>query len=353
MSVPEHCLKSDNKTGQLFSDDTSDQSDELARERINMSNITKKLLYNGNKGFKIMHLNIRSLIKNIDQFRVYASNNQYDIMCINETWLDDKVSDHEVGIDGYDLVRKGRKRTGGGVAVYIRNSINYKIRQDVMPDNLELITVEIIKPKAKPFLLNAWYRPPDMPIEAFNDYEQCLQKMDYENKEIICIGDFNCDYLQPDKKETKRLTYLAKMFQLEQLIEEPTRITRNTQSQIDLVFSNRSEIIVKSGVEHIGISDHSLIYIHRKISVPHKQPKIINTRQYKYYNTEAFKLDLFKILQTRTHECDPNILWEDWKEKFLMVADMHAPPVIRRVRSEHVPWLTSEIKTKIYNRDFL
>ena len=260
MSVSEHCLKSDNKTGklftdnkacQLFSDDTSDQSDELARERINIINITKKLLYNGNKGFKIMHLNIRSLIKNIDQFRVYASNYQYDIMCINETWLDDKISDQEVGIDGYDLVRKDRKRTGGGVAVYIRNSINYKIRQDVMPDNLELVTVEIIKPKVKPFLLNAWYRPPDMPIEAFNDYE---------NKEIICIGDFNCDYLQPDKKETKRLTYLAKMFQLEQLIEEPTRITRNTQSQIDL-FSNQPEIIVKSGVEHIGISNHSLIYI--------------------------------------------------------------------------------------------
>ena len=84
MSVSEHCLNSDNKTGplftdnkagQLFSDDTSDQSDELARERINMTNVTKKLLYNGNKGFKIMHLNIRSLIKNIDQFRVYASNN--------------------------------------------------------------------------------------------------------------------------------------------------------------------------------------------------------------------------------------------------------------------------------------
>jgi hypothetical protein len=42
-----------------------------------------------------------------------------------------------------------------------------------------------------------------------------------------------------------------------------------------------------------------------------------------------------------------------WKEKFLLVADMHAPPVIRRVRSEHVPWLTSEIKTKMYHRDFL
>ena len=199
MSVPEHCLNSDNKngqlftdnkTGQLFSDNTSDQSDELAREEINLTNVTQKPLHNGNKGFKIMHLNIRSLIKKIDQFRIYASNNQYDIMCINETWLDDKISDLEVGIDGYDLLRKDRKRTGGGVAMYIRSSINYKIRQDVMPDYLELITVEIIKPKAKPFLLNTWYRPPDMPMEAFNDYELCLQKMDCENKEIICIGDF-------------------------------------------------------------------------------------------------------------------------------------------------------------------
>jgi hypothetical protein len=29
------------------------------------------------------------------------------------------------------------------------------------------------------------------------------------------------------------------------------------------------------------------------------------------------------------------------------------PPVTRRVRSEHAPWLTSEIKKKIYDRDFL
>ena len=106
---------------------------------------------------------------------------------------------------------KDRKRTGGGVAMYIRNSINYKIRQDLMPDYLELITIEIIKPKPKPFLLNTWYRPPDMPLEAFNDYELYLQKMDCENKEIICIGDFNCDYLQPDKNETQRLLYLAKV----------------------------------------------------------------------------------------------------------------------------------------------
>ena len=42
-----------------------------------------------------------------------------------------------------------------------------------------------------------------------------------------------------------------------------------------------------------------------------------------------------------------------WKAKFLPVADTHAPPVTRRVRSEEAPWLTTKIKNKIYNRDFL
>ena len=200
-----------------------------------------------------------------------------------------------------------------------------------MPDNLETITVEITRPKAKPFLLNTWYRPPDMPVDVFTDYEILMQKMDHENKEIICIGDFNCDWLSPEKSETKKLSELANMFQLEQFIKEPTRITCQTRTLIDLVFSNRPETILKSGVDHVGMSDHSLVYVHRKISIPRKQPKITNTRQFKHYNIEAYKQDLAKVLQNQPQ----------------------APPVTRRVRSEHAPWLTSEIKRKIYDRDFL
>ena len=84
---------------------------------------------NGDKGFKIGHLNIRSLIKNIDQLKIYLSNHQHDIIRINETWLDDKINTYEVSLDGYDLERKDRKRTGGGVAMYIRNSISYKLEK--------------------------------------------------------------------------------------------------------------------------------------------------------------------------------------------------------------------------------
>ena len=214
---------------------------------------------------------------------------QFDTISINETWLDSTVADHEVDIDGYELIRKDRNRNGGGVAIYVRGSINYKVRVDLMPRELEIITVEILKPRAKSFLINTWYRSPDASLEVFDEYEKCLQSMDLEDLEIVTTGDFNCDWLRQDGKiQTKKLVEITETFQLEQIITEPTRITENSQVLIDLFFTNRPRNIIKSGVDHIGISDHSLIYIHRKISIPRNKPKVIHTRQFKHYNLEAF-----------------------------------------------------------------
>ena len=108
------------------------------------------------RGFKIAHLNIRSLIKNIDQLRIYLHCQKYDVITLNETMLDSTVIDHEININGYDFIRVDRNRHGGGVAMYERSSTDYKVRYDFMTDELETITVEICKPKAKakPFLIN-------------------------------------------------------------------------------------------------------------------------------------------------------------------------------------------------------
>ena len=107
-------------------------------------------------------------------------------VAVSEVWAMD--------LDKYDLIPEDRNRHGGRVAIFIRNTVNYKIRSDIMSENLETITVEITKPKAKPFLLSTWYRPPNMPVNVFIDYQLIVQEMDHENKEIICIGDFNCDW---------------------------------------------------------------------------------------------------------------------------------------------------------------
>ncbi len=69
-----------------------------------------------------------------------------------------------------------------------------------MSCDLEIITVEIFKPKSKSFLVNCWYRPSDSSVEIFNNYEELVKKMDFENKEVILIGDFKTAIISPIHK---------------------------------------------------------------------------------------------------------------------------------------------------------
>ena len=87
------------------------------------------------------------------------------------------ISDHEISVPGYDLVRNDRHRNGGGVVLYIRDSINFNIRHDLMIDSLELLSVGIFKPKVKSFIINTWYRPPNALFDIFDDFEFCIQKV--------------------------------------------------------------------------------------------------------------------------------------------------------------------------------
>ena len=60
-----------------------------------------------------------------------------DLIAFNETRLDLSISDGLIHLDGYEVVRKDRSRNGGGVSIYLRSSINYKIRSDLVPHELE------------------------------------------------------------------------------------------------------------------------------------------------------------------------------------------------------------------------
>ena len=82
-------------------------------------------------------LNIVSLPKYIDEIRMSQLFKSFDIIAFNETRLDLSISDGEVKIYGYDLIRKDRTRKGGGVCIFLRSSINYQNRSDLVPNDLE------------------------------------------------------------------------------------------------------------------------------------------------------------------------------------------------------------------------
>jgi hypothetical protein len=110
---------------------------------------------------------------------------------------------------------------------------------------------------------------------------------------------------------------------------------------------------IDSGVIHLGISDHSLVYICRKVSNKKETTKLIETRQYKHFNALRFQSDLSEAFSSFSTFNDPNKALEIWKEIFLEIANKHAPLRQRRVKSEYCRWMTNEIKKQSYYRDYL
>ena len=75
----------------------------------------------------VFYTNCRSLLPKIDHIRLLASVHQPHIISICETWLDESISNDEVFIPGFTLIRRDRNRHGGGIAIFIYNSVRFTI----------------------------------------------------------------------------------------------------------------------------------------------------------------------------------------------------------------------------------
>ena len=243
------------------------------------------------KGFRIGHLNITSLVRHVDELRIYMEDKPFDILSINQSCLDDTVNLNTVNIQSYEIFTKSRNREGDGVALYCRDNLTVINRTDLVPVELEAVCLEVIKPKFKPILIVSVYRPPNTSIELFEKIEILFQNVENDRKEVIIVGDLNCDLISVSNY-TKRLNDLLNVFQMTQLIKEPTRITNTSATLIDVAIVSKPKNIGRSGVLHIGISDHSLIYVRKKISFAKKDIKTVNTRNYRNYIQQNFIADL-------------------------------------------------------------
>ena len=125
-----------------------------------------------------------------------------------------------------------------------------------------------------------------------------------------------------------------------------------TRTLIDHIFTNKPDIITNHGVLHVGISDHSLNYAIHKHNTPKTDPKVIESRQFKNFDSDAFIDD---IKETPFHLTslldDPNEMWYVWKSLFLEIANKHAPIRKRKANSKSSPWISSELRQKMGKRD--
>ena len=106
--------------------------------------------------------------------------------------------------------------------------------------------LELFFPKSKGILLGTHYRAPNITLEFFDHLGDTLEQVSAENKEIIICGDFNCPLNNPTvDSNTKKLKSLLCSNGLSQIIESPTRVTKDSLSLIDLMITNVPDNIIK------------------------------------------------------------------------------------------------------------
>ena len=106
----------------------------------------------------------------------------------------------------------------------------------------------------------------------------------------------NIDMSTPTNAITKEYQSLLDMFDLHQIIKEPTRITRTSRTIIDHIVVNSPTNIAASGVIPCSIvSDHDVVYGCVNVRVPRFKPRYKYIRNTKTFDKPAFINDFQTI----------------------------------------------------------
>ncbi|CAB3992224.1 Hypothetical predicted protein [Paramuricea clavata] len=172
-------------------------------------------------------------------------------------------------------------------------------------------------------------------------------------KDIFVVGDLNCNLLKSGP-ESDALNELCSSLNLFQLIKEPTRVTLQSSSLIDVILTSNTSLVVESGVEETHISDHFLVYSILKLKLPKKLPDYMVIRSFKNYSSEAFKNDLEQLIwQENPIDQGVNQRLDIFNQKFLSVLDMHAPIKTVKIKRRLCPFVDQEIVQLMKKRNAL
>ena len=138
-----------------------------------------------------------------------------------------------------------------------------------------------------------------------------------------------------------------------QLINEPTRITKETKSILDLAFVSHTDKITTSGVHHLGLSDHSLIYVVRKSKKIKAPPRITKSRSFKNFNQVKFIDSLKTKNWEKVTSCsDVDSAWSAWFEMFNDACNEHAPIREKRIKGNLPEWVTGDFLKLSKDREY-
>ena len=361
----------ENQNAQLFK--------EIDQIKItNNTNITNESLYytvselnsktqkSKQNNLSALHLNIGSLGLHIDELDTLTKlvDNNFDFIGISETKITKNTPPTiNIELENYNTEHCPTESSKGGSLLYISKKYDYKVRKDLSLykcKELESIFVEILNPKRKNIIVGCIYKHPCMDITEFNQFyiTKLLEKLSFEHKDIVLLGDFNIDLMHFDTdNNTCDFLDLMTSNSLLPTIMRPTRFTSHSKTLIDNIFTNIVEFDNISGNITYPISDHLSQFTIINTQPPLKnKTKVLPKRDFSKFNRDDFLLDILEIdwkHEIETEKNNPNYSLEKLLNITNLILDEHAP--YKKVPKKFMPnstkpWLTKGIIKSIHNK---
>lgn len=331
--------------------------------RDNLFNMIR-IIPKGKSGLKLCHLNAQSLNNKMEEFRYIFEQSDIDVVCVSETWFVPSIHDSNYNLRGYRLFRADRDTNAGGVAIFVKSSINCKLKRmpnavDVESENednvnvnddnkygkIEQLFIEIFS-KTKKLLLGVVYRP-NKRIKM-GDWLTKLTTISMGYSDVILVGDFNNNILV-DKDLMESMISIGL-----QLVNSstPTHFTKTTNTLLDLCFINKmSSLLLFDQLSASLFSKHDIIVLVYDFDVDDHNPKVITYRDFRNIDYQSLETDLCTV---------------PWNEIFYMpsvdeqIVFLHHNITVlyekyirlrkKIIRCEH-PWFSNEIKLLIEERN--
>ena len=338
-----HCKIVNNTQNEVYinsQDDGKSDNDETSQDA---SQVLKSLKMKYSDNVVVAQLNINSIRNKFDQLLSIIQGN-VEILVITETKLDSTFPISQFMIDGYSTpFRLDRNSNGGGILVFVREDIpSKKLQGYTLPDDIEVVPIEINLRKTK-FLLLATYHPPSQSDEYFFDnITKTLDKYAHSYEKVLLAGDFNAQDNEPG------INNFISEHNLKNIVKDPTCFkSSENPTCIDLFITNFPNSFQSTKTLSTGLSDfHKMVLTVLKNKFVKLKPKEIKYRCYRTINREIFRFELNSSLSGVSS-------LEEFDDTYLRILNKHAPIKTKTVRINQAPYMTKTLRKAIMRRSAL
>ena len=155
-------------------------------------------------GIKCVCLNARRIINKKNELNIMVDDIKPHIIGITESWANNDITDGELRLEGYVMLRKdiiGRR--GGGVLLYIKETIPaYEVQLQEEADCNEAIWCKLVTGHTT-FTIGVVYRCPNITKQNNGNIHNAISEV--SEGDCIIMGDFNHGNIKWDTLQSTRV----------------------------------------------------------------------------------------------------------------------------------------------------